>query len=218
MPFTIVSENSFTLTPIQSSEVVVSIHPTVTGSISGTIRLTSSSMSFEIPTRARVMTYEEYAEAMLGEVLVSISYQCGPGCQLMKGLSGLRSTEVRDPDKLNLPMVALIYFTASSKQVSLMTLFDRPWTLIGITMGADRQPFDPSKHGNFFLVERITGIAGSSNITVVARGDHCSFCSASYGPSDIIYWIEQALYVLNQQIAEQDRGIICVHQPLCTRN
>ena len=447
-PFTIVSGNPFTLTPGQSSEVVVGIHPTMTGSISGTVRLTSGSMSFEMPARARVMTYEEYAEAMLGalnsltnlgyygityawdntgtvprEVLLAgfqnldqsqiehwlamteswesspdpgqqemdprlqeamnllnsidpsvlgwwlqeladamtdnrfdevyntllpqgldkveqalllildsqdpqdakdllvnfigtlqqsgvlleqpsppqadlfqlwvdiltyltrpplamgpeeakdfadafvlnlanayraiasylgqnsaegrdladnflaqvkaivrhiinnydpwdklgiipVPLSCGPGCRLLKGLSGLMlyggMLQYPRHAELTYGSVNILYNVIQPGNPN--DPFDKPWTLIGI-VGVTGEPFNPLVDEDFFLVERIKGIPGRSNITIVARGDHCSVC-ISY--DEIVDWIKQALYVLEDQIARtaplpgiiQDRGII----------
>ncbi|MDW8329330.1 MAG: choice-of-anchor D domain-containing protein [Candidatus Bipolaricaulota bacterium] len=75
-PFTVVPESSFTLSPGQGREIVISIHPTVTGDISGTVSLISNSVSFEIPVRARAITYEEYTETILGTLnsLTNLGY------------------------------------------------------------------------------------------------------------------------------------------------
>jgi len=141
---------------------------------------------------------------------VPIPYQCGPGCQLMQGLSGLAQYGGIGPRQAKLTYGSVDILHNVIQPGNSNDPFDRPWTLIGI-VGSTGAPFDPSVHENFFLVERITGL--ERNITVVARGDHCSVCT-SYG--EIINWIRDALYVLNQQVAAtaplpgliQDRGIV----------
>lgn len=143
---------------------------------------------------------------------VPIPYRCGPGCQLMKGFSGLAQYGGWGPRQAELTYGSVDILHNVIQPGNLNDPFDRLWTLIGI-VGVTGEPFDPLVHENFFLVERIQGIPGRSNITVVARGDHCSVC-INY--SDIISWIRDALYVLNNQIAQtapipgliQDRGII----------
>jgi hypothetical protein len=137
---------------------------------------------------------------------------CGPGCRLLKGLSGLMQYGgMGHPRQAELTYGSVDILHNVIQTGNPNDPFDKPWTLIGI-IGPNGDPFDPTVHENFFLVERIEGIPGRSNITVVARGDHCSVC---YSTSEIVDWISEALYVLNQQVKQtgflgfgRDRGII----------
>ncbi len=73
-PFSIGSENSFTLAPSESREVAIQISPTASGSFSGNVQLASGSVSFNVPVRAGAMTYEEYLQALLTGANVLAQY------------------------------------------------------------------------------------------------------------------------------------------------
>ncbi|MEM4409105.1 MAG: hypothetical protein QXI19_10230 [Candidatus Caldarchaeum sp.] len=130
---------------------------------------------------------------------------CLTGCQLMKGLSGLIQYAVLVSPDLVMGSIEILWNVTRPGNPN--DPFDKPWTLIGI-VGIDGEPFDPDKHGNFFLVERVKTVGDRRPITVVARGDHCTDCSYT---ANIVTWISQAITVLQQQLDQQiikDRGII----------
>jgi hypothetical protein len=134
---------------------------------------------------------------------------CLTGCQLMNGLSGLLQYAATVSPDLVMGSIEILWNVTRPGDSN--DPFDKPWTLIGI-VGIDGTLFDPTRHGSFFLVERIITGGGRQPITVVAQGNHCSDCSYT---NNILLWISEAIRVLDQQVKQtgilgfgQDRSII----------
>ncbi|MCR4405119.1 MAG: hypothetical protein NUW06_07610 [Candidatus Acetothermia bacterium] len=160
-----------------------------------------------------------------------IPFTCGPGCQLLKGLSGFQQwagLPGSDQSRRVEIIVGSITILCNIIQQGLTRdSFDQPWQLVGI-IGEDGTPFDPEKHQNAFIVMRIPNAPGQTTwqmwglplsividtkgITIVGRGDHCENCAANV--NEILNWIEQALAILDRQIPRDilgkplDRGIV----------